>query len=147
MGLPPSLSTLNNKGEKATALGFFANFRFLRQSLRYILAFATAFLVSQINLDYIEAFFYDLRVKYRIAPEVSDDIIQIITDSKTVEQFKGVPGFDVHQLVLEKIKSKNPYAIVYVTDLTTIEGSDEQKRSFARTAAESARTRFASSER
>ncbi len=143
MGLPPSLSTLTNKGETARAprapglfAKFFGKFKFLSKSLRYILAFATAFLVSQINLDYIEAFFYDLRVKYRVAPEVSGDIIQVITDSKTVEQFRGVPGFDVHQLVLEKIKSKNPYAIVYVTDLTTIEGSDEQKKSFARTAAE-----------
>lgn len=107
---------------------------------RFLFAALAAAVISTLKLDYIESFFYDLRVKIQSQLNLSrpktDDIAIIIIDHNTVETHKGFPGFNQHAEFLLKLKKLKPKFILYDFrskdgELTDIEGSLKDKNTFA----------------
>jgi signal transduction histidine kinase len=89
-----------------------------------------AMLIHYFNLDYIEAYLYDLRVELRPPPPVSSKIETVLIESSTVENLKEQPSYGHHQKFLENILADEPLAVVYVQSPKEIDGTKKQKEAF-----------------
>lgn len=100
-------------------------------ALRFILAAGIAFFICQLRLDYIENFLYDLRVRTRIAPAVSGEIILISIDSKTQEELRRYPEANDHVLLFESLAKSKPKNVVYANNLIEVIGSYDELEQMA----------------
>jgi signal transduction histidine kinase len=100
---------------------------------RLFMASLLAMLIHYFNLDYIEAYLYDLRVWFRPAPPVSSQIETVFIENSTVENLKEQPHYEHHQKFLENLLKDDPLAIVYVPNPRDIDGTHEQKLAFVET--------------
>ena len=122
MALPPSLK----EPSKRQAIK-----RFTFLALRVGLALALAVFISQIKLDYLESYFYDLRVRLRPAPETSGNIALVMIDPSTVEKLKGTPSLAHHAEFLKKIQSVQPRALLYDLKVPDLKGDLKEANDFA----------------
>lgn len=99
--------------------------------LRVGFALAIAFLVSQFRFDYIEAIFYDARVRLKPTPDVSGHIELIAVDPETVEKLGRVPNADDHSKLTQKLKSAGARSVVYLINPNEIVGSFDELKSLA----------------
>jgi len=104
---------------------------FSRQSLiqtavRLVIAFAISFLLIQFDFDYLEAFLFDVRVRYRPSPTLSGSVELIMVDNKTVNQMKGVPGFAEYTQLLNAIAPTRPKAVVFIRGFAMLKGLENQ---------------------
>ncbi|RME18146.1 MAG: CHASE2 domain-containing protein [Bdellovibrio sp.] len=101
--------------------------------LRSIMALGIAFFLVELRLDYLESFFYDLRVRLRPSPPpVSHQIATITIDPQTQIELERQPNVQDHILFLKKLKPLKPKAIIYVLNPTDITGSYKELEAFAR---------------
>lgn len=105
--------------------------KWLWPTLRSLFAVVVAFFISQLHLDYIESFFYDTRMVFTPAKDLSNRITMVMVDSKTVEALGGTPKFGLHAEALRKIQELKPFSVVYVSNLKSLPGSDEEKAEFS----------------
>ncbi len=122
MALPPSLK---EPSKRQTIK------RYTVLSLRVGLALALAAFISQVKLDYLESYLYDLRVRLRPAPSSSGNIVLIMIDPATVEKLKGPPSFIQHTEFLQKLESTRPKALLYDLKVPELKGTPQEAKKFA----------------
>ena len=77
----------------------------LYQALRVTLAIAIALFLVQIQFDFIEAFFYDLRVRITPSNPVSGHVVNLAIDTKTQQALGGAPNALDHARQMKWIPS------------------------------------------
>lgn len=105
-------------------------------AFRTVLALGMAFFLVQIQLDYVESFFYDVRVRLRPTPMVSDKIVTVAIDIKTQEVLKHLPEAKDHIQFLNQLKKAGPKAVVFLENMEEIIGSYEQLEVLAESASQ-----------
>jgi signal transduction histidine kinase len=108
--------------------------RWVFAGLRVALALAIAFFICQLQLDYIEGFFYDLRIRVRPEPKTSGQIALIAIDTKTQEVLKRLPEAADFSLVFKQLETSNPRHVLYADDFMEVMGSYEQLEEVAENA-------------
>lgn len=78
----------------------------------------------QINLDYFDAFFYDLNFRLRPSPSPSGAVSLVLMDLSTIDALNGTPNYADHYRVLSQVLAENPKAVVYITPLVPTLESD-----------------------
>lgn len=104
---------------------------FLFNALRIFLALAIAFFLCQIQLDFIESYTYDLRVRMRPAPPISGVVSTITVDPKTQDALKRMPEALDYVKFFEELAKAEPRAVLYVADFSDIIGSYEDLETLA----------------
>ena len=89
-------------------------------------AVAIAFLVSQFRFDYIEALFYDARVRMKPVSPTSGLIELVAIDPKTVEGLGRVPNARDHLSLIEKIKAGGAKTVIYLVNPGEIVGAFDE---------------------
>ena len=117
-------------------------FKYILQ--RIIFSIAAAILISKLKLDFIESYFFDLRMHaqayisefsfFNNTNETHSVIVLI--NGKTIEKYQADPTYQEHLKLLNYISSQNPKAILYEfrtndDDFVDIKGSDSEKAEFA----------------
>ncbi len=103
--------------------------------LRSALALCLAFFLVQIQLDYIESFFYDVRVRLRPAPMTSGRIATVALDIKTQEELKTSPEAKHHIELFKQLQKAKPKAVVYLQSMEEVIGGYEELEVLAEEAA------------
>lgn len=98
--------------------------------LRVVLALGVAFLVVQINLEGVESYLYDLRVKTKLLTPSSDNISLVYITPATVQKYNGMPSAVIQTQLLQKLLSVNPKAVVYDFGIDESPGSVDEKNKF-----------------
>lgn len=108
--------------------------------IKTIFSLLAAALISSLNLDPIESYLFDLRVRTKAFLGLSNvkesNIALVMINSKTVERYNGYPTFADHTKFLEKLITYDPKFVVYdfvVTNKTFvgIEGPESEQLKFA----------------
>jgi hypothetical protein len=126
MALPPSLSESSESNRDRR--------KFLLGALRVGLALVLATFICQIKLEYVESFLYDLRVRIRPAPAVSENVQLILIDPSTVERLRASPGYAQHAQLLNRLADVNPRAVIYDLAIEALEGNEQDKAEFLKAA-------------
>lgn len=117
--------------EGRAALNLRVAFAFLRSKagaiLRVAFALAFSFFLVQVKIDFLESYLEDFRFRIRPDSTLSDQIEIVLVDQTTVEHFKRVPEYKDHADVIRKILAQEPRALVYVTPLTRLGDSEDEK--------------------
>jgi len=121
MALPPSLSENS---------GTFKDGKFY-SILRLVLACAVGVFISQLKLDSWESMLYDMRIRLLPESSSSGQIEMIMTTSRTVETLKGIPTAKEQLALLKSLSKEEPLAVLYIQNLSELEGSIEDKKAFA----------------
>lgn len=112
-------------------------------TIRFVFALAAAAAISFLKLDYLESYFYDLRVsmnaKLGLANPKDSQVVLVRIDNKTVETLNGFPDFKTHSDFLHKLILLQPKFVIYDVrvkdgDIKEINGDNDQKLQFAFTA-------------
>ncbi|MDG0815389.1 CHASE2 and HATPase_c domain-containing protein [Bdellovibrio svalbardensis] len=127
MPLPPSLE------EKTEIPG--RRRRFALIALRVVFASVIAFFLSQIKLDYLEGFLYDLRVRTRAAQPTSGNVELVLLDSLSVQKLKSDMKASILTSLLEKLKTQEPRFVVLDIRMEELKGTLEEKKALAEVAA------------
>lgn len=99
--------------------------------LRFTFAVLVGTFVSRISIDSIEFFLFDLRIKYRPAPEDTKKISLISVNQQTIEKLKGPPSFSDQGVVLQKIMAAHPKTVVFVSNVKVWKGDTTEQAAFA----------------
>lgn len=97
--------------------------------IRVGFAIAIAFVVSQFRFDYIEALFFDARVRLKPTSPMSNHIELIAVDPITVEKLGRVPNAADHLKLLERLRGAR--AIIYLVSPNEIVGAFEDLQKMA----------------
>lgn len=89
-------------------------------------------IVSQFSLDYIEALFYDARIRTMPTPKTSEKIELIAVDPQTVEKTGRVPNANDHFELLSRLGDSGAKAIVYLLSPSELVGSADELERLAR---------------
>lgn len=100
-------------------------------SLRTFLASVVALLLSQVNLDYVEYYLYDLRVKLSPTSSTSGEISIVNFDQRTVSAIKSDIKASFVQKLTEDIGKSSPRLIVLNMRLEEIPGTAKEKQELA----------------
>lgn len=119
MSLPPSLD------EKSSLKGFR---RHTTLALKLLFASMMTFALSQLNLDYIESLFYDLRFRTTPNAGTSGNIQLVLFDTKSSGELKSRLRVEHLLKALEQIKPHAPKYILLDLPLEELEGSDKAKK-------------------
>lgn len=123
MSLPPSLD------EKSGLIKGFR--RHTKLVLKLFFASMMTFALSQVNLDYIESLFYDLRFRTSPASKTSGHIELVLFDTKTSEKFKSSMRVEHLIQALVNLKPFQPKFVLLNIPLQDLEGTTEQKQHLA----------------
>ncbi|MBO9666390.1 MAG: CHASE2 domain-containing protein [Bdellovibrio sp.] len=99
-------------------------------ALRAAFALIMAFLIAQINLDYVESWFYDLRVATKPYTANSNNIELVYIKPTTVQTHKGLPDARTQEATLQKLLDAGAKAVVYDFAISESPGSDDEKNSW-----------------
>ena len=108
--------------------------RLLFAALRIGLAIGLAVFIFQLRLDYLEGFFYDLRVRTRPVPQTSGQISLVTIDTKTQEQLRRLPEADDFVRLFNQLHKASPRQVIYPDDFNDIMGSYDQLETLAQAA-------------
>jgi signal transduction histidine kinase len=84
-----------------------------------------------LNLDYIEFFSYDLRVRLRPTPPISDRVRLVSVDKASVQSLGRTPSISDHIQLLEEFKKAPPRVLVYAFNPNNLAGTQTQFQRFA----------------
>lgn len=96
-------------------------------ALKTLFAMGLTFFMAQVNLDYIESYLYDIRVRLNPNRSKPGPIELIYITPQTVQAFKGLPSAQVQNLLLKKLIEAGALAVVYEFDLNETPGSTDEK--------------------
>lgn len=99
--------------------------------LRVGFALAIAAVISQFRFDYVEALFYDARVRLRPVPETTGKSELIVINPKTVEYFGRVPKAKDHLQLIERLKESGAAAVVYLINPNDLTGTPSELKELA----------------
>lgn len=109
-------------------------------AVRILFALIASAAISFLKLDFIESYFYDLRVSLKAALGLArlkdSNIVLIKIDSHTIEKFQGFPNFQTHRLFLNQLIRNDPRYVIYDFrtkdgEIKDIDGSELEKSAFA----------------
>lgn len=130
MSAPPSLQE-PSKRKKITS-----------KALALLLASIFGVLVTKLNLDYLEAWFYDFRMQTRLVTKPTSPIELILVKPSTVELYKGAPKFEHYTELLRQLQKENPRYVLITAKIYNdnernfeVDGSFADKSQFADIAA------------
>ncbi len=103
-----------------------SKFKIWRHGLRVGFGLAIAFLLCQINTDYLDFYTYDLRIRLKPASEKSNVVETVAIGIDTIEELKRDPNASDNIMLLEALKRDKPLAVVYVFDPSNIVGTFEE---------------------
>jgi len=103
----------------------------LLRFIRWILAAGISAALLHLPLDFFEFYLYDLRVKVKPPPQISERIETISINSTSVQALKGVPTLTEHIQFLQQLKLENPKAVIYLINPNDISGTFFEKALFA----------------
>ena len=89
----------------------------LFQILRVALAIGIALFLVQIRFDFIEAFFYDMRVRMSPSTAITDQVVTLAIDVDTQEELGGYPRATDHTRLFEELAKAEPLAVVYLQNM------------------------------
>ncbi|MGZ3775432.1 MAG: ATP-binding protein [Pseudobdellovibrionaceae bacterium] len=92
---------------------FFQKGSFKALALRVVFAVGISILISQTNLEYLESYLYDLRVRTKIVNTTSGNIELIYITPETIHAFKGLPSAKEQSQLLDILLAQNPKSITY----------------------------------
>ncbi len=100
-----------------------------RKALAVFAVFVAAIsvFIGQLNLEFVESYLYDLRVKAKPLHSNSEAIELITITPETVEFNKGFPSAVAQSQVLEKILAQQPLAVIYDFPFDEVSGSEIEK--------------------
>jgi signal transduction histidine kinase len=98
------------------------------------LALCLGYFISQLKLDYIESFLYDLRIRSQPYHSQQNEVVLVIINPKTVESIKGPPKASDHRIALDNLLKLNPRSIVYNLKHEEIVGTYDEKFFWAKLA-------------
>lgn len=114
-------------------------------TLRFVFAFFAAAVISFLKLDYLESYFYDLRVTMNanlgLANPANPQVVIVRIDNKSVETLNGFPDFKMHSDFLNKLIVSEPRFVIYDVrvkdgDIKEIDGDLNEKQLFSFTASQ-----------
>jgi signal transduction histidine kinase len=123
MSLPPSL------GETPSATS--PKRRAIWAISKGLFAIAITAALFQVNLNYLEGYLYDLRVRFKPATPISAPIELVLLDKPSVEKFKSDLTADILGKVLDKVRASNPRYIVVNLRLEELKGTPLSKQKLA----------------
>lgn len=91
--------------------------RYATWALQLLMSLIFASIISQFNLDTIEALSFDLRLRFRPNPTPSGQIELVLMNQTTVEKLGGVPTYKHYAEALGAIIAQGPRAIVVLPAL------------------------------
>lgn len=100
-------------------------------ALQILFPLITAVALCEFPLEGIESFLYDLRVRLKPASPQSGQVTTVAITKETLKALKSFPTINDYKTVLEKIDSQKPAAIVLMTNLPEINGSEVDQKKFA----------------
>lgn len=124
MALPPSPIPRESQWEKIKFLSVIL--------FRVALATGLALFIVQIKLDFFESYLYDMRVRWSPSSNPTGAIQIVEVTPESVEYFKGIPKAEHHKKVMDLLYEYKPKAVVYDIGIDEILGSDQSKKSFAK---------------
>ena len=127
MTLPPPSEETSAFPKKGDYKGF---------ALRTAFALAISFFIAQTNLDYIESFLYDLRVRTKILNPTSGNIELIYITPQTVQLFNGLPSAKDEDSLLRTLVAEGAKAITYDFAISETPGSTDNKNDWEATIVE-----------
>lgn len=83
-------------------------------------------MISQISLDFIESYLYDIRVRTKISRSTTDHLELVYVTPKTVEKLKGMPGPATQIEFLKKLLAAQPKAVVVDYDILDTTGTPQE---------------------
>ena len=95
------------------------------------LAIIVATIVCQFKFEYIEAIFFDARVRLSPTAPVSGDIQTIAVDASTVEKLGRVPDARDHLELIKNLRNAGARALIYLINPSEIVGSFNQQEQVA----------------
>nr|BFD68452.1 hypothetical protein HAGR004_34740 [Bdellovibrio sp. HAGR004] len=98
--------------------------------LRMLFAVGISFFIAQTNLDYLESYLYDLRVRTKIGSTTSGNIELIYITPQTVQLYKGFPSAKEQTALLQALASHQAKAIAYDFNFDETPGSVDEKNSW-----------------
>lgn len=120
--------------------------RWLTLSVKIFFALVASAIVSSFKLDFIESYFYDIRIRAESTLGFNKlqnpEVVLVHITSKTVERYQGFPQFKDHTDFLSKLESpkqgEKPRYILYDFrskdgEIRDIEGDATDKKIFAET--------------
>lgn len=116
---------MSENESKATFPSTNRKLRFLL--LRVLFAAGFAFLMTQINLEYVESYLYDLRLRSKPFDRTADNIELIYITPKTVQDYKGWPSADDQELLLKRLLEAGASTVIYDFNLNEVPGSIDEK--------------------
>ncbi|MES3038320.1 MAG: ATP-binding protein [Bdellovibrionota bacterium] len=87
-------------------------------------------IISQIKLDFIESWLYDVRVRLNNEHSQSGHTELILIQQDTIQRYKRALSFADYMLFLQNISDENPEAILFTFPIEEIEATDEEKQEF-----------------
>lgn len=104
--------------------------------LKAIFALGLTFFMAQVNLDYIESYLYDLRIRFNPARSAPGNIELVYIKPETVQAYKGLPSAQTQQTVLTHLLAAGATAVMYEFDLKDTPGSTAEKNTWETTLVE-----------
>ncbi len=95
--------------------------------LQVFASLGISFLLAQIDLQYIESYLYDLRLRSKIVNTRTDNIQLVYITPETIQKFTGFPNAENQDAALEALIAAGPKAIVLDYDLQASPGTAEDK--------------------
>jgi signal transduction histidine kinase len=102
----------------------------IMRCLRVIFALAIAVVIYQLNLDYVESWTYDLRVRYQRTLPPSGHVQLVAIDAETLRDLGRDPHATDHTMAMMNLLKAQPQAIVYTFSPSEIVGSFDELKEF-----------------
>lgn len=83
--------------------------------------------ITFLNVEYLESYLYDLRVRLKPQTEMSGEIEMIVASDKTQTLLGHAPEFADYNRLLEKLSTSSPRMVILDTDLKKLQGSLQDK--------------------
>ncbi|KYG70884.1 histidine kinase [Bdellovibrio bacteriovorus] len=101
-----------------------------------LFASVVAIFLSQINLDYLEAYLYDLRIRTTPTTATSGNVELVLFNQESAQKLKSDLSASVLSNIIKKVRAENPKHILVAVSLEDISGDTAAKHELAKTASE-----------
>jgi signal transduction histidine kinase len=98
--------------------------------VRLALALALGISLTFLNVDFVESYLYDLRVRLRPNNPVSGNIEIILTNNQTLKSLGEVPQIKHYNQALNQLKDAQPGFLIFVLSVKDLKGTDSEKLEF-----------------
>ncbi|MGZ3770161.1 MAG: ATP-binding protein [Bdellovibrio sp.] len=99
-------------------------------ALRIAFAAAISVFISQTNLEYLESYLYDLRVRTKPFHSTSGNIELVYINPETIHAFKGLPSAEEQNRLLEALLRAHPKSVTYDFNISDVHGTASEINSW-----------------